>query len=107
MGHPYATMKEGCLMAKRQINGRAVRLIPYIQAFSMNMSYSGLTLKDYIIAQLKAVEDAGADGYFFWNAANDYRTTWAALDDFNEGKIPAKAVIPFPTTPNDLLGNKQ
>ncbi len=81
MSQPYETMLEGCTLAKQQINGRPVKLIPYIQGFNMKLSYSGLTLKEYIIAQIKAVKAANADGFFVWNAENSYSATYDAIKD--------------------------
>lgn len=79
MGHPYETMLEGSLMAKKKMVDKPVKVIPYIQGFAMNMKYSGLSLKDYIKAQMRAVEDAQTDGFFVWEAANNYAQTWAAI----------------------------
>jgi hypothetical protein len=81
MSQPYETMLEGCTLAQKQINGRPIRLIPYIQAFSLRISLSGLTLKDYIIAQVKATEAANTNGFFVWNAENNYSKTWEALTE--------------------------
>lgn len=79
MSKPYFTMHEGITLAKKQIGYRPVKLIPYIQSFALNVSYSGLTVPEYVAEQIKAVKDAKADGFFVWNANSDYRDTWAAL----------------------------
>ncbi len=104
MSEPYETMLEGCTMAKRQINGRPVRLIPYIQGFAMNLSYAKMNLKQYIIAQLKAVDDAGAAGYFVWNAASDYRSTWAALAEMNGQQVEAMTPVEKQPTASTVKG---
>lgn len=82
MSQPYATMLEGCNLAKNQINGRPIKLIPYLQGFSLRTSLSGLNLKDYIIAQIKATEAADTNGFFVWNAENNYKDTWEALAEY-------------------------
>jgi hypothetical protein len=92
MGHPYETMLEGSMMAKRKLVNKQVRLIPYIQGFPMNMSYAKLSLKDYIKAQIKAVEDANTDGFYVWHAANEYQTTFAAIQEL--GKLYAEKPKP-------------
>ncbi len=79
MSKPYFTMHEGITLAKKQISYRPVKVIPYIQSFALNVSYSGLTVPEYVAEQIKAVKDAKADGFFVWNANSDYRDTWAAL----------------------------
>lgn len=81
MSQPYETILEGCLMAKKQLWGRPVKLVPFIQGFALRLSYSKMSLKDYIIAQIRAVEEAGADGFFVWNAGNEYKVTWQALKE--------------------------
>jgi hypothetical protein len=84
MGDPYTTMLEGSLQTKAKVADRKVRVIPYIQGFSMRMSWSGLSLKDYIKEQIRAVEDAGTDGFFVWHAANDYSATFAAIAEYGQ-----------------------
>jgi hypothetical protein len=93
LGRPYETILEGSTLAKRKIGSRPVRMVPFIQGFAMNMEYSGLSLKDYIKAQLNAVEDAGADGFYVWHAANDYRSTWQAIRE--HGQLFAKSPKSF------------
>lgn len=89
MSQPYETMLEGCTLAKQQINNRPIRLVPYLQGFSLRTSLSGLNLKDYIIAQIKATEAAQTNGFFVWNAEQNYKATWEALNEHpvNQDKI--------------------
>ena len=49
--------------------------MPWIQAFGLKMSYT----KDDILAQIKAAEDLGINGFLFWNAANKYGVVREAL----------------------------
>ena len=81
MGNPYTTMLEGSLQCKAKVGEKNVAVIPYIQGFAMRMSWAGVPLKDYIKAELKAVEDADTAGFLVWNAANDYHTTFEAIDE--------------------------
>ncbi len=72
---PYRTV----LQATRDAVGRAsITVRPYLQAFDMAIPH-GMTLPAYIAAQIRAVEDAGADGYLFWNPRSDYTALWQAL----------------------------
>ena len=43
-------------------------VVPYIQANSWKVNYG----KEFLIAQIQAVKDSGADGYLLWNAAGNY-----------------------------------
>ncbi len=51
---------------------------PYLQAFDMDIP-PGMTLPQYILAQVRAAVEMGADGYLFWNPRSDYTHLWVAL----------------------------
>ncbi|MBC7092564.1 hypothetical protein H5T53_00905 [Candidatus Bipolaricaulota bacterium] len=53
-------------------------LRPFLQAFAMAIP-PGMTLAEYIVAQVRAAEETGADGYLFWNPRSDYAALWEAL----------------------------
>ena len=54
-------------------------LRPFLQAFDMAIP-AGMSLPQYIVAQIRAAEDAEADGYLFWNPRADYSALWQALE---------------------------
>lgn len=83
---PYQTVYDGTLLTiKRSL--KTTRVIPYIQGFNMSVGKSGLTLSNYIKAQIKASYDSGGHGFVVWNAWNDYESTFQALKDYdNETK---------------------
>lgn len=81
IGDPYGTVKEGIANSKERIP--QTRIIPYIQGFAMKIKQSGLTLPQYILKQLLAVDDAQGQGYVVWNARNDYSATWKALEEYD------------------------
>ncbi len=70
-GTVFRTMSHGMARVK-------VPLRPFLQAFSMAIP-SGMSLPEYILAQVRAAEAAGADGYLFWNPRGDYSALWQAL----------------------------
>lgn len=74
---PYRTVLDGTRDSRSR--ARNSRIIPYIQAFSMKVGESGLSLDDYIRAQIDGAKDAGGGGYIVWNARNDYRPFFRAL----------------------------
>jgi hypothetical protein len=51
---------------------------PYLQAFDMDIPPE-MTLPQYILAQVQAAEEMGADGYLFWNPRAEYSALWEAL----------------------------
>ncbi|TGL74815.1 putative glycoside hydrolase [Leptospira yasudae] len=80
---PYQTVYDGTLLTlKRSL--KTTRVIPYIQGFNMSVGKSGLTLADYIKAQVKASYDSGGHGFVVWNAWNDYESTFQALKDYDK-----------------------
>jgi len=73
---PYGTVLRTMRHGKARVE---VPLRPYLQAFSMAIP-SGMSLPSYILAQMKAAEESGADGYLFWNPRADYSGLWEALN---------------------------
>ncbi|MCS7240156.1 MAG: putative glycoside hydrolase [Candidatus Bipolaricaulota bacterium] len=72
---PYQTIMRTMNHGKARVK---VPLRPYLQAFSMAIP-AGMTLAEYIVAQVRAAEATGADGYLFWNPRADYTALWQAL----------------------------
>lgn len=52
---------------------------PYLQAFDREIPW-GMSLEDYIRAQIRAAKECGADGYLFWNPSCDYASLYRALE---------------------------
>ncbi len=72
---PYRTV----VLALRHGMSRVEKpLRPFLQAFDMAIP-SGMTLPEYIEAQIRAAQEVGADGYLFWNPRSDYTALWVAL----------------------------
>ncbi len=72
--NPYYFIYQGCKRVKALAGGTRVR--PWLQAFKWRVSNYN---EDYILKQVKASNDAGAGGYLFWNAGNDYNTVLKAM----------------------------
>lgn len=73
---PYRVVTEGLAAGRARVR---TPLRPFLQAFDLAVP-GGMTLEDYIRAQIRAAEDAGADGYLFWNPSCDYGALYRALD---------------------------
>lgn len=67
---PYHIVYKSVKLTKKYTK-KGCKVIPYLQANSWKVNYS----PEYIIAQIKAVENGKADGYILWNAANNYFRT--------------------------------
>lgn len=85
MSNPYETVKEGVTKSKERIPH--IRIVAYIQGFTMFIHKSGLNLQDYVAAQIRAVEDAQGDGYVIWNPRNEYGVSFAAILASEQAKV--------------------
>ncbi|MBP7901266.1 MAG: glycosyl hydrolase [Spirochaetes bacterium] len=77
---PYFTVYTTSVRAKERVAN--AQIVPYIQAFQMKVKQSGLSFQKYQEEQIKAVHDAKVGGYIFWNAAQEYATTYKALQNY-------------------------
>lgn len=75
---PYHIVNKTLHLGKK----RNLNLRPFIQGFDRSIP-AGMTLPEYINAQIDAVSDADIDGYLVWNPGSDYSALWNALDKRN------------------------
>jgi len=73
--HPYEVVKYTLDKGLNRIGDTRCLIIPWIQAFGLQMRYT----EREILLQLKAAEDLGIDGFLFWNAGNRYSVVERAL----------------------------
>jgi len=66
--HPYEVVYNAMKTGVDRTVGERAKLRTWIQNFNMGAIYDG----DKIRAQIKASDDAGADGWILWNARNVY-----------------------------------
>ena len=74
---PYRVVKEALACGKARVN---TPIRPFLQAFNRDIP-AGMSLEEYIRAEIKAAQEGGADGYLFWNPSSDYTTLYRALSD--------------------------
>lgn len=74
--HPYTTVFNGVSDGVRRLRqmGSQTIMRPWLQAFSLNNPYK----REQLQAQIKAVQDAGATEWLFWNPRCHYK-----VSDFN------------------------
>ncbi len=73
---PYLTVHDALVCGTSRIE---TPIRPFLQAFDRELP-DGMTLQTYIREQIRAAEEAGADGYLFWNPASDYTALFDALN---------------------------
>ncbi len=85
--NPYYFIYSGC---KRVIalSGKHAIVRPWLQAFRWRVSNYN---RKYILTQIKATNESGANGYLFWNASNDYDTVLDALEEIKGVKTASTA----------------
>lgn len=79
---PYGTVLDSLQRIKKQFGGQMpIKLIPYIEMANyhyLNMPHEKKIA--YIKAQIRATQDAGADGWYAWSAHNRYDNLFTILE---------------------------
>ena len=78
--HPYDTVYNSLKALQRQFSNRVpVPVVAFIETSNYRYHIDGQERLDYIHAQLRAVEDAGIDGWYAWSANNYYNGLFRVL----------------------------
>lgn len=79
---PYKTVFASLKSIKGQFGGKqmSVKMYPYIELSNYHYPMSRPSKIEYIKAQLNAVKDAGADGWYAWSPHNRYDNLFAVLE---------------------------
>jgi len=65
---PGLTVSRSLLHFQRELRGRKVRLIPWLEDFSLGRTRT----PDEVRAQIDAARNSGASGYLLWNPVGEY-----------------------------------
>lgn len=80
---PYKTVYDSLVSIKEQFDGKMpVKLYPYIELSNYHYPLSHEKKLKYIYAQIEAVQDAGADGWYAWSAKNYYDNLFTVLENY-------------------------
>jgi len=74
---PYLVVSDALASGRSRYD---VALRPYLQAFDRAIP-STMSLQTYILEQVQAAVDSGADGYLFWHPACEYEVLFSALEE--------------------------
>ena len=69
---PYKTIYDAITAMKSQFNDKTPKIYSYIETYNYRYPLTSQQRTAYIQAQIKAVHDAGADGWYAWSANNRY-----------------------------------
>lgn len=79
---PYKTVYNSLISIKEQFNNKLpIKLYPYIELSNYHYPLSREKKLKYIYAQIQAVQDAGADGWYAWSASNYYDNLFTVLEN--------------------------
>lgn len=80
--HPYETVYNSLRHIKGQFGGKMpIKMYAYIELSNYHFPMSKQKKLEYIKAQLKAVEEAGADGWYAWSPHNRYTHLFNVLEN--------------------------
>ncbi len=86
---PFTVVSETCRRFSALLEGKEVTLRPWIQAFPFGTSRFG---EDYILEELRALNQSSARGWLFWSAGNAYDVAWKALAQWNNTALEQKNI---------------
>jgi hypothetical protein len=82
---PYQTIYISLKALRSQFNYKMpVKLYAYIEISNYRYPLPGNQRHAYILAEMKAVNDAGADGYYVWSAHNKYDYLFTLLGELQK-----------------------
>jgi hypothetical protein len=77
---PYETVNGAILALERQIRASPIPIYPYIEHFNYRRRMSDEERAAYFEAQLEAVLDSSAQGFYVWSVGNFYDIPFAVLE---------------------------
>ena len=79
---PYETIYSALTALKGQFadNKTPFKLYPYIELSNYRFPLNHKARLKYIVAEIRAAEDAGADGWYAWSANNEYDPLFTVLE---------------------------
>lgn len=81
---PYKTVYDSLISIKEQFDDKMpIKLYPYIELSNYHYPLSKEKKLKYIYAQIQAVQDAGADGWYAWSAKNYYDNLFTVLENYS------------------------
>ena len=78
---PFLMVSKTCQLFSSFLNGSRATLRPWIQAFPLGAGYF---TEDYILEELRALDQSDSIGWMLWSAGNAYDVAWRALEQWKE-----------------------
>jgi len=77
---PFLMVSKTCQLFSSFLNDSGATLRPWIQAFPLG---AGNFTEDYILEELRALDQSESIGWMLWSAGNAYDVAWQALKQWN------------------------
>lgn len=77
---PYETVHGAILALERQIKAHPIPIYPFIEHFNYRYKMDDVERAAYFEAQLEAVLNSGARGFYIWSVGNHYDIPFAVLE---------------------------
>jgi hypothetical protein len=91
---PFLMVSETCKRFSSFLKNSKATLRPWIQAFPLG---AGNFSEDYILEELRALDQSASRGWMLWSAGNAYDVAWKALSLWNsktlEGKTASSKIV--------------
>lgn len=80
--HPYDTVYHSLALLQKQFNNKMpIKMYAYIELSNYHYPMTHAKTLEYIKAQIKAAENAGADGWYAWSPHNRYDNLFSILEN--------------------------
>jgi len=78
---PYQIVYKSLKSLQAQFNNQKMpfKLTPFIESSNYHYKWSAYQRSLYVLSQIRAVEDANADGWYVWSPKNHYDSLFSAL----------------------------
>ncbi len=86
---PYLLVSETSRRFSRLLANSQATLRPWIQAFPLGTDNFD---EDYVLEQLRALDESETRGWLLWSAGNKYDVVWKALAEWNDDSFAVKTL---------------
>ena len=86
---PYLLVSKTCKRFSRLLKDSQATLRPWIQAFPLRTDHFN---EDYLLEQLRGLDESRARGWLLWSAGNKYDVAWKALAEWNDDSLAGKTL---------------
>ncbi|MFI4937435.1 MAG: putative glycoside hydrolase [Candidatus Berkiellales bacterium] len=92
---PYNTVYKSLIALKDQFGEKLpFKLVPFVEASNYHYKLSSAQKAKYVLSQIRAAEDAKADGWYVWSPQNIYKSLFSALKNRNDVASKSKGAGP-------------